>query len=206
MQTLKENVLQRILLTARKEFISQGVKDASIRTIASKANVSVGTIYKYFKSKDELFCAVLQPLLTKLNRHMHSHNDERFLNLEVFTSPSLSIDYLNQTVSLVKTFRPELKLLLFQAAGTSLDRYLERILAEQIKIGEEYLSIMKSRWPHIDAQLSPFFIHILCSTWTNILRELVLHDEFSDSEIKQALIQYAHFSLAGWKELLKPFK
>lgn len=86
MQTLKENVLQRILLTARKEFISQGVKDTSIRTIASKANVSVGNIYKYFKSKDELFCAVLQPLLTKLNRHMHSHNDERFLNLEVFTT------------------------------------------------------------------------------------------------------------------------
>ena len=84
MQTLKDDIRQRIIATARAEFIAHGVRCTSIRTVARKSGVAVGNLYNYFKSKDELFCEVLRPLTKALNKHILSHNDEKFLSIDVF--------------------------------------------------------------------------------------------------------------------------
>lgn len=55
MQYLKDEVRNSIVEEALKEFKELGYKGASIRSIAKKANTSVGNIYKYFKSKEDLY-------------------------------------------------------------------------------------------------------------------------------------------------------
>lgn len=45
----------KILQAAIKEFASMGFKEAKISGIAENAGIGKGTIYEYFKSKDELF-------------------------------------------------------------------------------------------------------------------------------------------------------
>ena len=47
-----------ILEGARKVFLEHGVKDASIRKIAQHIEYSPGTIYLYFKNKDEILYAL----------------------------------------------------------------------------------------------------------------------------------------------------
>ena len=42
MQTLKDDIRQRIIATARAEFIAHGVRCTSIRTVARKSGVAVG--------------------------------------------------------------------------------------------------------------------------------------------------------------------
>ncbi len=54
MQYQKDEVRNRIVEEALKEFNEKGYEGASIRSIAQKSNTSVGNIYKYFKSKEEL--------------------------------------------------------------------------------------------------------------------------------------------------------
>lgn len=44
-----------IIQTATHEFASQGFDHANINTIAEKAGISVGSLYKYFESKQDLF-------------------------------------------------------------------------------------------------------------------------------------------------------
>ena len=44
-----------ILKVAVSEFATQGFENANINTIAKKANVSVGSLYKYFDTKADLF-------------------------------------------------------------------------------------------------------------------------------------------------------
>ncbi|WP_035288996.1 TetR/AcrR family transcriptional regulator [Clostridium sp. KNHs214] len=55
MQYLKDEVRNSIVEEALKEFKELGYKGASIRSIAKRANTSVGNIYKYFKSKEDLY-------------------------------------------------------------------------------------------------------------------------------------------------------
>src|ERR671939_646172 len=53
-------VRQRILEGADRAFGAHGFRGASIPEIASEAGVSVGLIYRYFPSKEELFLSVCQ--------------------------------------------------------------------------------------------------------------------------------------------------
>ncbi|MDD5018561.1 MAG: TetR/AcrR family transcriptional regulator [Eubacteriales bacterium] len=55
MQYLKDEVRNRIVNEALKEFGEKGYSGASIRGIAGKSNTSIGNIYKYYKSKEDLY-------------------------------------------------------------------------------------------------------------------------------------------------------
>ena len=55
MQYLKDEVRNSIAEEALKEFKKLGYTAASIRSIAKNANTSVGNLYKYFSSKEDLY-------------------------------------------------------------------------------------------------------------------------------------------------------
>lgn len=67
-QTQKENVRQAILSSAKHQFITKGIESASMRDIARKANITVGNIYRYFDSKEELADEIITPTLNLLNQ------------------------------------------------------------------------------------------------------------------------------------------
>lgn len=204
MQTLKTDIRQRILQVAHQEFVRNGVQRTRMRDVAHKVGVTVGNLYHYFDSKDTLFCAVLQPLLTALDRYILSHNDEEHLSLEVFDMRQQQINHIFALHALVRQFRSELRLLLFNAEGTSLEGYKNKISEHQMQVGMEYLRLMKERYPHINTNISPFLIHLTSSAWTTLFCELVEHEDYSEEEVRQALIQYVNFGMAGWRELMKP--
>ena len=56
----RSNIRPRILRAARKSFVQHGVGGASLREIARRARTSIGMIYYYFKTKDDLFLAVVE--------------------------------------------------------------------------------------------------------------------------------------------------
>lgn len=58
-QEEKAVVRRRLLDEAAKHFASMGFEEANVNEIASGAGYASGTIYNYFRSKDELFGAVI---------------------------------------------------------------------------------------------------------------------------------------------------
>lgn len=56
---MKQEKLESILETARKKFGKYGIQKTSLHEIAGTAKVAKATIYNYFKSKDEVYLAVL---------------------------------------------------------------------------------------------------------------------------------------------------
>ncbi|MDN6640459.1 MAG: TetR/AcrR family transcriptional regulator, partial [Tetragenococcus sp.] len=57
MQTDKK---QTLFDAARTLFLEQGFKKTNIAAITKQANVAVGTFYKYYSSKEEIFYEVYQ--------------------------------------------------------------------------------------------------------------------------------------------------
>ncbi len=53
-QKLKDEVRQAIITAAKEEFLERGYEDASMRSIARKAGITAGNIYRYFDNKDDL--------------------------------------------------------------------------------------------------------------------------------------------------------
>src|SRR6185503_10603877 len=62
----RSDIEPRILKAARARFLSDGVDGASLRTIARDAGTSIGMVYYYFPTKDDLFFAVVEEVYAKL--------------------------------------------------------------------------------------------------------------------------------------------
>lgn len=55
----ENNTLDDILSAAKAEFSEKGFQSASLRRIVKNAGVTTGAFYGYFKSKEELFDALV---------------------------------------------------------------------------------------------------------------------------------------------------
>lgn len=56
----RSDIGPRIVHAARERFLAEGVDGASLRTIAADAKTSIGMVYYYFPTKDDLFHAVVE--------------------------------------------------------------------------------------------------------------------------------------------------
>ena len=86
---LREATTREILDAAETVLAEQGVAAASMASIAQRAGVSVGTLYNYFKDKDQLLATILtvrrQEFATHLDGVAKDQADAPFeVHLEVF--------------------------------------------------------------------------------------------------------------------------
>jgi AcrR family transcriptional regulator len=89
----KENRKNAILKAARKLFFERGFKSVTVDLIAAKAEVSKGSIYLYFDSKEEIYTQIL--ISSNIDRH---RDIENFAKQEGTASDLLLLfarDYIN---------------------------------------------------------------------------------------------------------------
>lgn len=202
MQIKKENIQQSVLNIARQEFLENGYENTKMRTIAQKAGVGLGNIYNYFKNKDEIFIQILEPVLNALTEIIQEHNSNANLNIGIFESQEYIQEKTQTVVKLILEFKEELRILLFMSHGSSLADFKEHYIDEHTKTGLEYLRLMKERHPHINIDVSDFFVHTMCSWWIGTLGELVMHD-LPREELERFISKYTEYSTAGWKKIMR---
>lgn len=66
MQVLKEEVRQNILSSAKKLFYEKGYANATIRDIAKLSGITVGNVYRYFKSKENVLEGIVEHVHEKI--------------------------------------------------------------------------------------------------------------------------------------------
>ena len=66
----------RILDSARREFLTNGFENASLKTICEGAGVTTGALYKRYKGKEELFCTVVEQTVADLYEVAHARGDK----------------------------------------------------------------------------------------------------------------------------------
>lgn len=62
----KSDLSTKLVDAARRRFLRDGVEGASLRGIAQDAGTNIGMVYYYFKTKDELFLAVVEDVYVGL--------------------------------------------------------------------------------------------------------------------------------------------
>jgi AcrR family transcriptional regulator len=77
----RERRRQQIIAASKRVFISKGVK-ATIKDIAEEAELSPGTLYIYFKNKDELYASLSIRLLKHLNLRLQRVKERKEATLE----------------------------------------------------------------------------------------------------------------------------
>ena len=90
MQYPKDDIQKEILKAAEKVFLENGFPKASMREIAQEAQVGLSNIYNYFKSKDDIFCTVVRPVISAFDRMLHEHHGRYGADImEMYSTESL---------------------------------------------------------------------------------------------------------------------
>ncbi|MCQ2462989.1 MAG: TetR/AcrR family transcriptional regulator [Clostridia bacterium] len=95
----------RILSTAINEFATYGFDNANINVIAKKAEVSVGSLYKYFSTKTDLFLTAVHSGVSTLEQVIEAVNasDDDVMNkLEKLIRTA--IDFSRKQQTLIKLY------------------------------------------------------------------------------------------------------
>jgi AcrR family transcriptional regulator len=132
LQIQKNEVRNRILLSAKQEFLKKGYREASMRQIALCAKTTPGNIYSYFSSKDELFAKVVSPVLARI---------QLLLQMEFSQKNSVSksdITYITNEISdLFLSYKDEFLILLMASAGSKFENIrnnLVQLVAQRFEI------------------------------------------------------------------------
>ncbi|MDV3429640.1 MAG: TetR/AcrR family transcriptional regulator [Bacillota bacterium] len=114
MQYLKDEVRNKILQEALKEFREKGYQGASIRNIAKNSNTSIGNIYKYFSSKESLYQSLIEPVYNQLMDYIPQfekveHNEK---------TEDIFYQLMEKIMEIFNTNNKELSILLNKSEGS----------------------------------------------------------------------------------------
>ncbi|HVN70888.1 MAG TPA: TetR/AcrR family transcriptional regulator [Desulfomonilia bacterium] len=97
----KDQRIQSILSAAKKVFFSKGYQRTTMDEIAFEAEISKPTIYQYFKTKDELYSALMLPFLEEFGSYFE-RIEKKLIAKRYATGKSLVKDFFN---SFLKSYR-----------------------------------------------------------------------------------------------------
>ena len=203
MNEKEQTTLNRIFSAAFQEFLEKGYKSASLRNIVKMAGVTTGALYGYYKSKEELFEALV-------GKHYNFLLD-RFCKAQkefAETPPEEQSDKLTSTsgecmyemLLYAYDHLNECKLILCKSEGTRFSSLIDKMVEIETKGTHDYLKVLEKLGrpsPHIDERLE----HILITGMFNTFFELIIH-EMPLEEAKHYLETMRTFYTAGWMKLM----
>lgn len=75
-QTDNKETKERLLESAKAEFLEKGYTKASLRKICADAGVTTGALYFFFKDKEDLFAGIVKPPYNELKEILLRHFSE----------------------------------------------------------------------------------------------------------------------------------
>lgn len=138
-----ERVRNEIMNAAIEIISTKGFRNTSTKEIASRADLAEGTLYNYFKNKDDILMSIAERYVTK-KRNLNLNTDVD--SFEEFVVNIYSQNATNDTENLMKD-REVLKALLpeFLTDKTLGKLYYERIVLPYLRSIEESLLILQNR-------------------------------------------------------------
>ena len=173
----KEDTRQKLLGSAKQEFLEFGYEKASLRRICKNAGVTTGALYFFFKDKADLFDALVHDfadeIMTLLKNHSH---EEETMHQETF-NPTITLDisFGKQLISTYYAHQDIGRLLIDCSQGTHYETFFNQIrefielkIREIIEplLGESNLILNECTLHWLSYLQVSSFLHVLSHNYT----------------------------------------
>lgn len=201
MQVKKREIKKKILHTARTEFDIRGFEKSTMRSIANKSSITTSNIYNYFKSKDKLFIEIVEPTLSKISLALTDMENQRYCrDIDLLSHESMK-NHFEQAIQFIDHHRQDLNLILFKSYGSSIQNFKEQFINRYSEIYIKQLKFLEKTGSQLNTRISRFFLHNLCSLYTNIVVEIVMHD-ISYKKMREYSKEFLTFAFNGQRALI----
>lgn len=204
MRTKTKGLSEKLLVTARAEFLEKGYELASLRTIAQNADMTTGAIYRRYPDKEALFDALVSDTEEGFFKMFSSAQDDFFDLIEsdkTKTSYDLTNEYLYVLVEYVYDHLEDFKLILCNGAGSKHEKFLHKLIELEITRKNEYYAILIEKGK-LEGTIHPDVLHMLVSAYFTSIFEVVKHDIEKESALSH-ITQIATFFQSGFESLIK---
>ncbi len=123
----KERRRQQIIVAAKRVFSEKGFNKSTMEDIAKEAELSPGTLYLYFKNKEELYASLSLRILQYL------HIRVTHVNKDAALSPEQKLSALMEAMYDVYDFDPLIIINMFHLQSSETLKNLSESLLEEIK-------------------------------------------------------------------------
>lgn len=202
-QDMQHNTLDQIHEAAKQEFLEKGFKTASLRNIVKMAGVTTGAFYGYYKSKEELFGALVDEQYRYVMDHFCQAQDE-FAELPAAEQSDhlseISGDCMLDVLLYAQDYPDEFQLLLCSAEGTRYEHMIDEMVEIEVEATHRYQKSLGSVG-RPSAEIDLMLEHMLATGMFNAYFEMIIHQMPLD-QAKRYLKNLRDFYTAGWLEIL----
>ena len=190
---------EKIIAAARKEFLTYGFTNASMRRIAAAAGMSASGLYKHFASKEEMFSALVEPAYQGLLAlfRQEAGDQEQFIGTGDLSVWETSND-ARLAVSYIYDHLDAFRLIICKSQGTKYESFLHDLAVLEEKMTLSFMEMLKKQGVKLN-EFSEKELHLLTTTNVNAIFQTVEHDLTREEAIHYADTLDRFFAKA-WKE------
>lgn len=198
----EQSTLQKIMAVGKKEFLKNGYKNASLRSIVKRAGVTTGAFYGYYPDKEALFHALVSPAAKELLKYyvtiqqdfFHLPEEEKISQMHSYTEEPMR--YL---MNYVYEHFDAFKLIVCCSDGTEYAHFIDSLVEIETKSTQKFIEMTKTAGYRIN-EIKPELIHILASSYFYGVFEVVIHDMPKD-DADDYIADITAFHRAGWDKI-----
>lgn len=172
-----EGVYERVLDCAKEEFLEHGYKDASLRTIAAKAETTTGSIYTRFGDKEGLFSAIVEPVVDGMS-HMFQVIQENFHQFDTRTQMEQMGIYTSQGMEGILDYMYDnfdaFELLLDASYGTRFHNFVDELTRIEVEYTFKYMEGIECESIR-SGEVTEEFLHIVTTAFFESMFEVIRH-------------------------------
>lgn len=199
-----EGVQERILQCAIEEFLEKGYTEASLRTIADKAETSTNSIYVRFRDKEGLFSAIVEPVadefmanFLKIQETFHSFDREvQREEMGEFSSREMlkMIDYIYDHFD-------RFRLLLDASYGTRYHNFVDSLVAVEEEYTYKWMEVTGFQ-TEIEGAMTRELYHMVVTSYFEGIFEVIRHN-ISREDAKKYIVMLGKYHHAGFRAITK---
>ncbi|MDE6313113.1 MAG: TetR/AcrR family transcriptional regulator [Lachnospiraceae bacterium] len=194
----------KLLESAKAEFMEKGYTGASLRNICKNAGVTTGALYFFFQDKEDLFASLvadpLQELITLMSEHYQSEVDtEKIEDFYKNRDFSEDLQISNKVIAYMYQNYDAFLLLLNRAQGSK----YENVVDEFVAVSEKHYHMMADRWCETFGKpaVEDYMIHWIAHMQIDAFAHLLLHEP-NKEKAQRHIVKIVRYLIVGWIDMI----
>ena len=194
-----------LIQCAKKEFMEKGFAGASLRGICQKAGVTTGALYFFFQDKEDLFAAIVEPVLEKLKHMLQQHMRQELMELQQF--PDAREDNMQddmfastQIIHLLYANYDMFTLILTKSQGSRFENCIDEFVAI-MENGYQIFAVEQAKVLGVEPP-DEYTLHWVAHVQINAFSHLLLHEKDEQKALKH-MEQVMTYLLGGWNAMFQ---
>ncbi len=190
---------EKIIAAAKKEFLTYGFNEASMRHIAEEAGMSASGLYKHFAGKEEMFSSLVEPayqgLLDIIRGEVKSQ--EQMIGAGDLSGWESSKDAA-LAVSYIYDHLDAFRLIVCRSQGTKYESFLHDLAVLEEEMTLSFMEMLKKQGVKLN-DFNEKELHLLTTANVNAIFQTVEH-AFTREEAMHYADTLNRFFSKGWRE------